>query len=1050
MGLLGEISKSSEALRYHSRTAEVAGQNLAHVNDESYARQRVLAKEGVMYTSAGGLLTSGLSAGGVDHARNDILDSRVINEKGDSASLAAQQEILEILQAALGEKITRQGVNVGLDDLHESDLAPGSLTRAINDFFNSFQELSASPYEPTIKQELFHKIDTLTKRFNEAGHSLENLESDISEIIQRSVSQVNTVLAQIHEANTQVRRFELLDQGKATMYRDQRQKLFEELGSYINFSKEDDVSAATGKESGFVNLFVEGANGQKISILDSAGPQPLSNDWGKELTLKAPVNELGTAAKVLAKVDSNGQLGRLEVIDGGSLYDDAGGPFLVSILPPQPTNVADANNATLAVAKKKGDVFFQSGAYYQALADTIKGDTVTDPTKFLAISDPINGVVSETKRTFSDVDFIPKGQQVYYEGKLYQATTDVGAVTSEVGSVDPESGANLSSRGYNAGEVFKFNDNFFQSTQNVGKGFDLDSLSVNSGVVNNAGVLSLGANLPKRSEEANLAWPNGNALLAGEVVSFVNPNAVTGSSADFYMAINAVDATSTELPHTSLNFVKLNSYVDDSVQTVQSLPQQVTKNTNGVDVTNTEINFEAGEIYYDETSLTHFLVKAKPESIVGEVEIGAFNPNDAKWLGNFHIFSTDPASGLPPTSFLRRANPGALNTSNGTLEELNIGVAEAIIQNGEIKSFNILQSSSGLPSTDSLFINGEEIVVKSGSIHGYQQARAVELEDFRISLNSLVSEFVTQVNKIYNPDDAPGNYLFGYQANLTRPTMGSNLLMEDQFGLYGVEGNGDLTLFRNEVNMTLPYSEGDTFTITNASPIVPLELKDQFEGTGYIIRDFDDPNDTDDITEDKEPGVTSLVYGSAKSMQNVTMETDLTYPGEDLLLGNDDDGRSIMLAYENIPFKMVQGGSTFVLGDNYSFDAVLENSWNLASSLIVDNDLTAESLVASLDFDQGANDIALKIAELGNGEFSKDISDINADLGNSLADLNDNIDHQKTIEDLLLEQRNAVSSVSIDEEVADLMQFQRSFQASSRVLNTLDKMLELVVMGLIK
>ena len=228
MGLLGEISKSSEALRYHSRTAEVAGQNLAHVNDESYARQRVLAKEGVMYTSAGGLLTSGLSAGGVDHARNDILDSRVIKEKGDSASLAAQQEILEILQAALGEKITRQGVNVGLDDLHESDLAPGSLTRAINDFFNSFQEFSASPYEPTIKQELFHKIDTLTKRFNEAGHSLENLESDISEIIQRSVSQVNTVLAQIHEANTQVRRFELLDQGKATLYRDQRQKLFEE------------------------------------------------------------------------------------------------------------------------------------------------------------------------------------------------------------------------------------------------------------------------------------------------------------------------------------------------------------------------------------------------------------------------------------------------------------------------------------------------------------------------------------------------------------------------------------------------------------------------------------------------------------------------------------------------------------------------------------------------------------------------------------------------------------------------------------------------------
>jgi len=43
-----------------------------------------------------------------------------------------------------------------------------------------------------------------------------------------------------------------------------------------------------------------------------------------------------------------------------------------------------------------------------------------------------------------------------------------------------------------------------------------------------------------------------------------------------------------------------------------------------------------------------------------------------------------------------------------------------------------------------------------------------------------------------------------------------------------------------------------------------------------------------------------------------------------------------------------------------------------------------------------------------------------------------------------------VSAVSIDEEVADLMRFQRSFQASAKVLSTMDRMLELVVMGLIR
>ena len=87
---------------------------------------------------------------------------------------------------------------------------------------------------------------------------------------------------------------------------------------------------------------------------------------------------------------------------------------------------------------------------------------------------------------------------------------------------------------------------------------------------------------------------------------------------------------------------------------------------------------------------------------------------------------------------------------------------------------------------------------------------------------------------------------------------------------------------------------------------------------------------------------------------------------------------------------------------------------------------------------------------MSNGKFSQAISDMNTAIGNSAADLNDNIAHQNSVESLLLDQRRAVSAVSIDEEVADLMQFQRSFQASSRVLNTLDKMLELVVMSLIR
>ena len=84
-----------------------------------------------------------------------------------------------------------------------------------------------------------------------------------------------------------------------------------------------------------------------------------------------------------------------------------------------------------------------------------------------------------------------------------------------------------------------------------------------------------------------------------------------------------------------------------------------------------------------------------------------------------------------------------------------------------------------------------------------------------------MSDFVSQVNSIYNPSDEPGGYLFGFEAFLTRPVMGPNTFIEDTYGLFGKEGNGELKLFEDQVDMTLPYAENDTFTIAQTGNILP-------------------------------------------------------------------------------------------------------------------------------------------------------------------------------------------------------------------------------------
>ena len=1706
--MLGEIIKSTEALRYHAKTAEIAGQNLAHVNDESYARQRVLSREGSMSKGQGGLNVGSLQAGGLEHARNELLDKRVFAEFSESANLETQKEILSLLQAALGESIDRQSVSGGLDNDYESNLAAGGLARALDDLFNAFQELSASPDEATAKEEIVNKIKTLTKRFNDAGNAIDEIDGDISSSVEKSVDSVNRLLEQIYEVNLQIKRFELLGQGQAVTYRDNRQKLLEDLSKLINFKIDPEVDADSLKDTGFWNLTTLDHQNQVVDLVSSTqGVANLSKDFGKLITLDNPA---GANAQVQAKIGSDGSLGHIDVLDGGSQYNDTDGPILFAITPPTANSLDENDSGLAANSHQKGEVFSQGGKLYQALSNSLAGVELADQDQFLEITNiPANGAVfPESLRKFSDLENFDIGDQVYYEGKLYQATDSVGPLAeltvndsnqlsnklfkgevvqyndqfyqvlenlesgSEVntlrlpelaigeeldgllslGTEPPKVISDLDyvpstvdasrpdrwflTKSYQAGDIVKYEDKFLEFTQDVFRGTELDELSramqalsydqersysegdfIELGgsyykltgdvtafadeatVANNLSEIIGGEALPFDGSVKVIEDPNWNFLnengsfkiseafreyqltglsgseqpkqikvsgLAGDLTDVFNfdvflngekvvfddnltegdPSfSVNGFSADDFseslksklmevdaagQAISGTSATepafdvlvdaatgdllvtgvpglgdfqlvatsqnnipeqaddvipaiivteerayladkynlvfssdtfdpiNISLPYTGdasktaeaiaeaiasdeilsqsisalvtgadLTFRAKEQGFDFSVElaeldgvqdlhnpennqtklatlaetqptsstnqtavigvatevSLENLPDTATEftfygennllidtvdfqpvvgedsavtlaglinnnpnlngiivatpnnnalvisgldggsdftnvswdvngstitglvntdriksvnqidqisNLNGLEQSRSEIlsflpaqmdenastfeivvnnqiiplelpasvdpldagRFEslfnsfqsinqdgtiseagipsanpAFSVIFDEVNFSYliegtqntgdftietdanpgiesavvreylsddFLVsisdesgdeigsvaitsvtdpKKNAEAIIeainadavlnlsvvaslsddeqgviiesvdstvsftttvslddklnpftvaqiedldasqtanlqtsgaqirrtekrdldsiglvtdtaqlldfkkqedpmifqqndlfyfngdggetihfivtaptGEIDPAKFDPMDAQWEDNFKIFKPNLVDEDDPSVIFRKAFPVGHNLENGSLVELNIGLAEAVVKKGEITGFNIINKGNGLPSTDAVFVNGQELLIDSGAIKGYQDARSTHLETFRMELNNLVSSFVEEINSIYNPDDQPGGFVFGFDAILTRPVSGHNLLMEEEYGYYGREGDASITLYRDEVDMSLPSADSEDFTIVNTTPIFPEE----FSGNTLFFRGGDLAETT---FRADDAGDFISFYASASKMQNVTMENDVAYPGADLIVGTEDDGRSLMIAYETIPFRiegMEEGAKLPIIGDNFSFSALPSNPWNLATSLKVDQRFNSDSFLSGSAHESGSNKIALAVAEMGNGSYIEKVALINANMGNTISDLKDNIDHQQSIETLLLDQRRAVSSVSIDEEVADLMRFQRSFQASSRVLSTLDKMLEIVVMGLVR
>jgi flagellar hook-associated protein 1 len=128
-----------------------------------------------------------------------------------------------------------------------------------------------------------------------------------------------------------------------------------------------------------------------------------------------------------------------------------------------------------------------------------------------------------------------------------------------------------------------------------------------------------------------------------------------------------------------------------------------------------------------------------------------------------------------------------------------------------------------------------------------------------------------------------------------------------------------------------------------------------------------------------------------------------------------------------------------------------------AATLQLAPGLTAAALKASDGGAPGDNTIALAVAGLASTAFSvsggdaidgtifQHFNETVTGLGQALSGASSRLEDQQTIERIVRGQRDGISGVSLDEEMADLMKYQRSFQASSRVITVIDDLLDTVV-----
>lgn len=259
-GLIGSLQNSSGALRVHSKGLEVAGKNLANINNRGYSKQRVeIGDRGSIET---GIATEsmGVEAMGLRQNRDALLDKSVMREITSTGSLEAAKKVLESAETALGQFLDRTKDSTSIQNAPGA--SGGGISDALTDFFNAWESFSVKPNDVGEKQLLIAKAQILAEKINSTDKRLAQVQSDADEQIKTDVGIVNGLLAEIAKTNEYIAKAELVKPFSAVDLRDQRQAKLEELAQYIDVNFEPIVPDGLGQisvKSGNVEL-INGKN----------------------------------------------------------------------------------------------------------------------------------------------------------------------------------------------------------------------------------------------------------------------------------------------------------------------------------------------------------------------------------------------------------------------------------------------------------------------------------------------------------------------------------------------------------------------------------------------------------------------------------------------------------------------------------------------------------------------------------------------------------------------------------------------------------------------
>lgn len=232
-GISHALNIAKQALLTHQLAMQVTAHNVANVNTPGFSRQSVSVEARQSVNIGTGILGGGVLVGTITRNYDQFMLERISHQSSLLGNLQAQQQSLRV-----AEPIFNEARGLALNDL-------------MNQFWNSWQDLSASPETMASRQSLLQHGHMLVDHLGTMNSEIIRARSDIGVSINSAIDDVNSLTKQIAALNAQISAAETA-KAQANDLRDSRDNLVKELSQLL------DVSHFAGGDRGYTVLLANG------------------------------------------------------------------------------------------------------------------------------------------------------------------------------------------------------------------------------------------------------------------------------------------------------------------------------------------------------------------------------------------------------------------------------------------------------------------------------------------------------------------------------------------------------------------------------------------------------------------------------------------------------------------------------------------------------------------------------------------------------------------------------------------------------------------------